>query len=170
MWQWWFSKLIKFRTFKVHTGTYWYRLVHTGIYFKKTANFTWSCAILPPAPMIQRRTPGLVLPPSFLPDCSRLHSQTTQAWLATAKVPQPRVDLIHIAATPAIWSCSVCTSHGDERAPVLAKPVWDCGGWVASHTHPSPSAPENNVNTRSIYQYIPVHTGMYQYILVCICM
>ena len=80
------------------------------------------------------------------------------------------VDLIHIAATPAIWSCSVCTTHGEERTPVLAKLVWDCGGWVASHTHSRPSAPENNVNTRSIYQYIPVHTGMYQYILVCICM
>ncbi len=41
------------------------------------------------------------------------------------------VDLIQIGATPAIWSCSVCTSHGEEWIPVLAKLVWDCRGWVA---------------------------------------
>ena len=58
------------------------------------------------------RTLGLVLSHSSLPHGSLLHSQTTQAWLATAKVPQLSVDLIHVAATPAISSCRVCTAHG----------------------------------------------------------
>ncbi len=33
-----------------------------------------------------------------------LHIQSTQSRLAPSKLPQPRVDLIHIAATPAIHS------------------------------------------------------------------
>ena len=41
---------------------------------------------------------------SVLPLCSLLDSQTTQAWLAEPKLPQPLVDLIDIAAAPAIHS------------------------------------------------------------------
>ncbi len=87
----------------LQTGTDWYIL-------KKTANFTWSCAILPQAPTSQRRTPGLVLPPSFLPDCSCLHSQTTQAWLATAKVSQPRV-LTSYTLLPRLPSETAVSTH-----------------------------------------------------------
>ena len=38
------------------------------------------------------------MPPFF----SGLNGQTTQTWLATSKLPQPRVNLIDIAATPAV--------------------------------------------------------------------
>ncbi len=66
----------------------------------QTAHFIWSRSVRPPAPTSLSRTLGLVLSHNFLPHGSLLHSQTTQAWLATGKVPQPRVDLIHVAATP----------------------------------------------------------------------
>ena len=135
MWRGRISKLHKFSQVQAHTGTYWYILVRTGIYFQNTANFISSRSILPPAPTSLSRTLGLVLSHSFLPHCRLLHSQTTQAWLSTTKVPQPSVDLIHVAATPAISSCRVCTAHGKSWTLVLAELVWDC-------THHKPSETE----------------------------
>ena len=44
-----------------------------------------------------RRFAGSILPIGSLLDC-----QAAQAWLATSKLPQPRVNLIDVAATPAI--------------------------------------------------------------------
>jgi hypothetical protein len=48
-------------------------------------------------PTLVRRSAGRILPIRSLLDC-----QAAQARLATSKHPQPRVDLIDIAATPAI--------------------------------------------------------------------
>ena len=36
------------------------------------------------------------------------------------------VDLIHVAATPAISTGSVGAAHGEGRPLVLAELVWDC--------------------------------------------
>jgi hypothetical protein len=79
----------------VHAGTYWYILVRsdtvTEVRVNQTAHFIGSRSVsgCPPAPTSTSlsRTLGLVLWHSFLPHGSLLHSQTTQAWLATAKVP-----------------------------------------------------------------------------------
>ena len=49
---------------------------------------------------------GSVLPVSSLLDC-----QTTQAWLASPKLPQPRVDLIDIAAVPSIQRSCIGAPH-----------------------------------------------------------
>ncbi len=39
---------------------------------------------------------------SFLSQSCFLHIESTQSWIAASNLPQPRVDLIQIAATPAI--------------------------------------------------------------------
>ena len=64
---------------------------------------------------------------SRLPCTSLFNRQTTQAWLATPKLPQPRVHLIHIAATPAIPCCSVTAAHREARPLMLAVLVRN--GW-----------------------------------------
>ncbi len=56
----------------------------------------------------------------LLPVIRLLNGQTTQAWLATSKLPQPLVYLIHIASTPAIRCCSVTAAHWEARPLVLA--------------------------------------------------
>ncbi len=51
---------------------------------------------------------------------SLLNWQTTQAWLASSKLPQSRTYLIQMAATPAISFCSVTAAHWEARPLVLA--------------------------------------------------
>ena len=80
------TSLVKYKYMPVHTGIYRYILVHTS----KTQQTSFDHA------------------PSSLRCLQVSDSQTTQARLSTAKVPQPTVDLIHVAATPAIRSCRVC--------------------------------------------------------------
>jgi hypothetical protein len=53
-----------------------------------------------------------------------------QAWLATPKLPRPRVYLIHIAATQAIRCCSVTATQREARSLVLAVLVRNCWGRV----------------------------------------
>ncbi len=57
---------------------------------------------------------------SLLPGTSLFNQQATQAWLASPKLPQPRVHLIHIAATPAVPCCCVTAAHWEARPLVLA--------------------------------------------------
>ena len=57
---------------------------------------------------------------SLLPGTCLFNPQTTQAWLASPKLPQPLVHLIHIAATLAICCCSVTAAHWEARPLVLA--------------------------------------------------
>ena len=55
------------------------------------------------------------------PSCHQSFQLTDhQAWLATPKLPQPLVYLIHIAATPAICCCSVTDAHWEARPLMLA--------------------------------------------------
>ncbi len=69
------------------------------------------------------------IPVSLPPFFSLLNWQTTQAWLATPKLPQPQVNLIDIAATPAVHRCWVSTAHWETRILSLAVQVrdhWRC--------------------------------------------
>ncbi len=68
----------------------------------------------------------LLLLSSLLHGTSLFNWQTTQALLATPKLPQPRVHLIHFAATPAIRCCSVTAAHLEARPLVLLY----CSGMV----------------------------------------
>ena len=60
---------------------------------------------------------------SNLPLCSLLDSQAAQARLATSKLPQPRVNLVDVAAAPAILRSSVCTTRRETRTLVLYRLV-----------------------------------------------
>jgi hypothetical protein len=57
---------------------------------------------------------------SNLPLSSLLYCQATQARLATSKLPQPLVNLVDVAATPAILHSSICTTLRETRILVLA--------------------------------------------------
>jgi hypothetical protein len=48
---------------------------------------------------------------SELPIGSLLNRKTSQAWLSAPKLPQPLVDLIDIAAAPAIQRCCIGAPH-----------------------------------------------------------
>jgi hypothetical protein len=65
-------------------------------------------------PTLVRYFAGSILPLSTLLDC-----QATQARLATPKLPQPRVNLIDVAA-PAILRSCVCTTRQETQILVLA--------------------------------------------------
>ena len=47
---------------------------------------------------------------SFLPFCGLFDGQASQAGLATPKLPQPRVDLIDIAAPPSVRCSRIGTA------------------------------------------------------------
>jgi hypothetical protein len=148
MWRSWISKLLKFSRFIVHTSTYWYILVHTGTDRNQTAHFIGSRSVRPPAPTSLCRTIGLVLSHSFLKHGSLLHSQTTQAWLATAKVPQ------YIPA------------HASTYRYIL---VCTCMYWYIL-VNASTYWYEVRSTGSCMYWYILVHTSSYWYVHVCTCM
>jgi hypothetical protein len=90
-------------------------------------------------PTLVRRFAGRILSMRSLLDC-----QATQARLVTPKHPQPRVNLIDVAATPSILRSYVCATCRETRIlqlrlrylsgntnPVLAALVRDCRGRVA---------------------------------------
>ena len=110
-------------------------LVYTSIYkdtlFTTTLHLESGLICLAPANSLNL-TPLLVIPGSLLPFFSRLNWQTTQAWLATPKQPQPLVYLIHIAVTPAMNCCCVDTAHLETRIPVLVVHVRDSRSCVSS--------------------------------------
>ena len=87
----------------VHTGTYLYILVHCSkklqTSFDHVQSSLWH---------LQVSTDCLAW--FFLPDCSLLHSQTTQAWLAMAKVPQPKFYYYVPVCTCINMYIQVCTS------------------------------------------------------------
>ena len=63
---------------------------------------------------------------SLLPLSSFLHIESTQSRFAPSKLPQPWVDLIHIAATPAIRRRRVGTAHWEACILALAVAVRNC--------------------------------------------
>ncbi len=74
------------------------------------------------------------MPVSLHPFFSCHNWQTTQAWLATPnlKLPQPRVNLKDIAATPAVHRCCVSAAHGETRILALAVQVRDRRSRISS--------------------------------------
>ena len=117
---------------QVHTGTYWNILVHTGTDFNCTHASFRRCSTSFPTPASLHTTLGLFHARSAFPQDSLLHRETTQAGLAAPKHPEPSVDFIHIAATPAMSICCVGAAHGEGRPLVLAELVWDCRCRVTS--------------------------------------
>jgi hypothetical protein len=76
-------------------------------------------------PTLVQRFAGRIVPILSLLDC-----QAAQARLAKSKLPQPSVDLIDIAVTPAILLCCICTTSRETRIPVLAVLVSYCWSHV----------------------------------------
>jgi hypothetical protein len=159
-------KKCKVQVTQVHTGTslYWYILVRTGTDFNCTHASFWLCSTSFPTPASLHTTLGVFHAHSVFLQCSLLHTETTQAGLAAPKHPEPSVDLIHIAATPAMSICCVSAAHGEGRPLVLAELVWECRCRVTSQK-------QGNeywwIIKTIIHQYMMVHTRMYQYVLVC---
>jgi hypothetical protein len=90
----------------VHTITYIYILVDHDTHTKVTTTFHLKSGLIclaTPASFPTTLEPFIAC--SVLPLSSLLDCQTTQAGLAAPKLPQPRVDLIDIAAPPSV-SCS----------------------------------------------------------------
>ena len=67
----------------------------------------------------------LFLACSFVPLSSLLDCQTTQAGLAAPKLPQPGVNLVHIAAPPSVCSSRVSATIRKARILALAEHVRD---------------------------------------------
>ena len=124
-----------FMKYYVHRCTYWYKSVHPSIYqyiqvcttlhFKSgeiclamLTSLSWTLV-----PVNAGR---------LLPVFSVFNWQTTQARLATSKLPQPRVNLIDIAATPAVHCCCISAAHRETSILALAVQMRDCWGWVSS--------------------------------------
>ena len=80
------------------------------------------------------------------------------------------VNLIHIAATPAIIIGRVGAAHGESRPLVLAELVWDRRSRVTSQKQGNQGHFAQHVGYRSYntstYQYRPVQTSTYWYVLV----
>ena len=121
------TSLVKYKYILVHTGIYRYVLVHTS----KTPQTSFDHA---PSSLRRLRVSAERLAWSFftvfylMEISSTVRRRTTQARLSTAKVPQPSVNLVHVAATPAIRSCRVCTPQGKSGTLALAELMVDCRG------------------------------------------
>ena len=91
-----------------------YILVYT--LFTTTLHFpSGQISLATPASLSSAHGPlleGNILPASSL---SLLDRQTTQALLGTSKLLQPRVYIMHIAATQAIHCCSVTAARWEAR-------------------------------------------------------
>jgi hypothetical protein len=82
---------------KVHTCLYQYILIQITLILHFQSGTIALATLTSLLPTLVRRFAGSILPIGSLLDC-----QAAQAWLATSKLPQPRVNLIDVAATPAI--------------------------------------------------------------------
>ncbi len=104
---------------------------------------------------------------SRLPGTSLFNWQTTQAWFATPKLPQPQVHPIHIAAPPAIHCCSVTAAHLEVE---LCPPCWDnwlkhvCTLHIHAHTvyiHVHTLYMANMYFMQVPLPYLPLHSRLY---------
>ncbi len=113
--------------------------VNTCMYIVQTRLYSFTTTLHFPSGPISLATPASLssaqapfLQSCLLPVFRLLNWQTTKVWLATSKLPQPRVYLIHIASTPATRCCSVTAAHWEARPLVLAVLVRNGRGWVTS--------------------------------------
>jgi hypothetical protein len=89
---------------------------------------SFSLRLVPPKSLNSTRM--TFMPVSLHPFFSCLNWQTTKSWLSTSKLPQPRVNLIDIAATPALHRCCVSAAHA----------CWTGEGSSESHFQPETMA------------------------------
>ena len=61
----------------------------------------------------------------YAPLLSLSHRQAPQTRFAPPKLPQPLVDLVHVASLPALLIGCICQPMWKPGAPVLAELVWD---------------------------------------------
>ncbi len=101
----WYLLRVKSTYYDVRMSTYSYK---SNSHF--ISGTTILAAITSLLPTLVRRFADRILPVRSLLDC-----QAAQARLATSKHPQPRVYLIDVAATPAIFRCCVCTSRREHE-------------------------------------------------------
>ena len=109
--------------YSVHT---WSILDITGTNMYQTHFNFPSGSIRLATPTSLRRTLLPVNDLSELSIGSLLNRQTSQAWLSASKLPQPRVDLIDIAASPSIQRCCIGAPHREARILSLTEDVRDC--------------------------------------------
>ena len=100
---------------------------------------------------------------SILPFWGLLDGQASQAGLAKPKLPQPRVDLIDIAAPPSVRCSRVGTAIREAWILALAEYVRDCWSRVTSQKqwHKRNSAH----HILDISHFNKVYTGIYLYAL-----
>ena len=67
----------------------------------------------------------------YAPLLSLSHRQAPQTRFAPPKLPQPLVDLVHVASLPALLIGCICQPMWKPGAPVLAELVWDGRSRVA---------------------------------------
>ena len=67
----------------------------------------------------------------YAPLLSLSHRQAPQTRFAPHILPQPLVDLIHVASLPALLIGCICQPMWKPGAPVLAELVWDGRSRVA---------------------------------------
>ena len=67
----------------------------------------------------------------YTPLLSLSHRQAPQTLFAQPKLPQPLVDLVHVASLPALLIGCICQPMWKPGAPVLAELVWDGRSRVA---------------------------------------
>ena len=109
----------------IHTRTYSYILSNNTVYFESgwirlAMTYCRCCTLVP------------CIAHSILPFCGLFDGQASQAGLAAPKLPQPRVDLIDIAAPPSVRCSSVGTAIREARILALAEYVRDCWSRVTS--------------------------------------
>ncbi len=90
------------RYIKVYTVIYAHNKVSTTFHFE-----SGPIRLVMPASSSFPSTLEPFIACSFLPLSSLLHYQTTQAGLAAPKLPQPGINLVHIAAPPSVCSSRV---------------------------------------------------------------
>ncbi len=126
-------------TFEIHLCT----LFNTTLYFQSGPISLALPQNLSPtqAPLLQS---CLLLPSSL----TRIHSLSTQALLATSKLPHPRVYLVHcsVVATPAILCSCVTAAHWEARILVLDVLVKNDWVWVISQEQGDQRNSAHNVN------------------------
>ncbi len=113
----------------VHTRTYSYILSYNNMYLESG----WSRLAMTYCLFRVCRTLVQCITHSILPFWGLFDGQASQAGLATPKVPQPRVDLIDIAAPPSIRCSRVGTAKPGSLNPCTCR---TCEGLLESSYQP----------------------------------
>ena len=118
--------------------TAWYILRHTTLYLESGSSRLASpfCLGCPLVPCIAR---------DVLPLPSLLDGQARKAGLAAPKRPQPRVDLVDIAAPSSVHCCRVCAAKGEAGILALGEHVRDRRSRVTSQKQLDKGDPAHHI-------------------------